>query len=147
MDGFKREGGKPLQYVAALDDKTNNVTVDDIKKEMFVREMPTEIRRMLLERIETLSFKEAGKIADSYFDAKGRPRHIHQSASNANAVSASFESLSIDDDDVNAVGRGLPQCNRFRTEIMQVPCAIWRWGSHFRARQRRVQQRPINRQA
>ena len=43
MDGFKREGRKPLQYVAALDDKTNNVTVDDIKKEMFVREMLTEI--------------------------------------------------------------------------------------------------------
>ena len=43
MDGFKREGRKTLQYVAALDDKTNNVTVDDIKKEMFVREMPTEI--------------------------------------------------------------------------------------------------------
>ena len=34
-----------------------------------------EIRRMLQERIETLSFKDAAKIADSYFDAEGRPRH------------------------------------------------------------------------
>ena len=121
LDGFKREGRKPSQYVAALDEKTKDVTVDDIKKEMLVREMPTEVRRMLQERIDTMSLKEAAKIADSYFDSEGRPRHIHQSTSNANAVSASLECLSIEDDEVNAVGRGPPQRNRFRNRQQQKP--------------------------
>ena len=75
IDGFKRNGRRPSQYAAALDDTTKDVTVDEIKKEMLLREMPIEIRRMLQERIETLSFKDAAKIADSYFDAEGRPRH------------------------------------------------------------------------
>ena len=75
IDGFKRNGRRPSQYAAALDDTTKDVTVDEIKKEMLLREMPMEIRRMLQERIETLSFKDAAKIADSYFDAEGRPRH------------------------------------------------------------------------
>ena len=74
IEGFKRDGRKPSQYAAALDEKTKGVTLDDIKKEMLIREMPVETRRMLQERIEGLSFQEAAKIADSYFDKDGRPR-------------------------------------------------------------------------
>ena len=72
IDGFKREGRKPSQYAATLDEKTKDVTVDDIKKEMLLREMPVDVRRMLQERIEGMTFKEAAKVADSYFDAEGR---------------------------------------------------------------------------
>ena len=113
LDGFKREGRKPSQYVAALNDKTKDVTIDDIKKEMLIREMPVDVRRMLQERFETMSLVEAAKVADSYFDSEGRPRHSSHSASNVNAIP--FENLSLDDDeDVNAVGRKFPQRNRFR---------------------------------
>ena len=117
LDGFKREGRKPSQYVAALNDKTKDVTIDDIKKEMLVREMPVDVRRMLQERFETMSLTEAAKVADAYFDAEGRPRHATQSSNGVNAIPASFESLSLDDDDdINAVSRKPPQRNRFRSQ-------------------------------
>ena len=50
LDGLKRDGKRPSQYVAQLNDKTKDVTVNDIKKEMLLREMPTDIQRMLQER-------------------------------------------------------------------------------------------------
>ena len=117
IDGFKREGRKPSQYVAALNDKTKDVTIDDIKKEMLIREMPVDVRRMLQERFETMSLTEAAKVADSYFDNEGRPRHSNNSSSNVNAVPAALENLNLDDDDdINAVGRKFPQRNRFRNQ-------------------------------
>ena len=114
IDGFKRNGRRPSQYAAALDDTTKDVTVDEIKKEMLLREMPMEIRRMLQERIETLLFKDAAKIADSYFDAEGRPRHSTPPSVNevtstnrwdAFNTPAFTEPFSDDDQAINAIGR------------------------------------------
>ena len=117
LDGFKREGRKPSQYVAALNDKTKEVTIDDIKKEMLIREMPVDVRRMLQERFETMSLTEAAKVADSYFDAEGRPRHSSQSTNGVNAIHASLENLSLDDEnDINAVPRRFQPRNRFRNQ-------------------------------
>ena len=110
LDGFKREGRRPSQFAAALDEKTKDVTVDDIKKEMLLREIPTDVRRMLQERVESLSFKEAAKIADSYFDAEGRPRH--SATASVNEISEQTAAISIEtpqeDVSVNAVGRHIP---------------------------------------
>ena len=122
LDGFKREGRKPSQYAAALLDKTKGVEIDDILKEMLVREMPTDVRRMLQERIETTSFKDAAKIADSYFDAEGRPRHTQSSSGAVNEVTDAFDNVAINDDEVNAVGRKFqqrqpgPSSGRFRNQ-------------------------------
>ena len=71
-----------------------------------------DVRRMLQERIETLSFKDAAKIADSYFDADGRPKHCPGTASiNEVADGTSFDN---DEASVNAIGRHVPQRqNRF----------------------------------
>ena len=112
LDGLKRDGRRPSQYVATLDEKTKDVTIDDIKKEMLLREMPADIRRMLQERIENLTVKEAAKIADSYFDADGKPKHI-TSTDTISAVTTQFHDVEIDESDVNAVGnRAQPRKNR-----------------------------------
>ena len=108
LNGFKRDGKKPSQYVALLEDKTKDIDIDDVRKEMLVREMPTDVQRMLQERIEGLSLKDAAKIADSYFDQDGKPRHFNKSAP-INAVqepSLAFTSAFADEsDDINSVGR------------------------------------------
>ena len=104
VDGFKRDGRRPSQYAAALDDKTKDITIDDIKKEMLLREMPVDIRRMLQERIETLTFKAAAEIADSYFDQEGRPRHSTPPQT-VNLVAETDDAEHPNDDDtINAVG-------------------------------------------
>ena len=111
LDGFKRDGRKPSQYAALLLDKTKDVTVDEIRKEMLVREMPTDIQRMLQERIEGLSFEDAAKAADAYFDQDGKPRHVNKT-SPINSIQDSpreFTTAFADEtDDINAVGRRFP---------------------------------------
>ena len=133
VDGFKREGRKPSQYAATLDDKTKDVTVDDIKKEMLLREMPTDVRRMLQERVDGLSFKETAKIADSYFDAEGRPRHTQSSIASVNEITEQFATTRMeptpeDTDAINAVGRRFPQ--RHQTQRSGAPNRTERprWG-------------------
>ena len=104
LDGLKRDGRRPSQYIATLDDKTKDVTIDDLKKEMLLREMPPDIRRMLQERIENVTAKEAATIADSYFDADGKPKH-GATSNTVNAVTEQLYDVEIDDSDVNAIGR------------------------------------------
>ena len=96
IDGFRRDGRRPTQFAAALDEKTKDVTIDEIKKEMLLREMPMDVRRMLQERIEGCSFKEAAEIADNYFDAEGRPKHISQNPT-VNQISRSTSKACIPD--------------------------------------------------
>ena len=105
VDGFKRNGLRPSQYAAALNDKTKDVTLDDIKKEMLMRELPVEVRRMLQERIEKSSFKEAAELADSYFDRDGKPRHCNTSTVNAVTDQQQLQHRDSDSDseDVNAI--------------------------------------------
>ena len=111
IDGFKREGRRPSQYAAALNDKTKDVTMDDVKKEMLLREIPADVRRMLQERIEGLSFKDTAKIADNYFDSEGRPKHTTQNPSvnqvtravNEVSISHSYDTTDDEDPEVSAV--------------------------------------------
>ena len=112
LDGPKRNGQKPSQFAATLNEKTKDVTIDDVKKEILLREMPVDVRRMLQERIEGFTFEDAAKIADSYFDAEGRPRHL--AATSVNEVTEQFtscftETCPDDDATVNAVGRRFTQ--------------------------------------
>ena len=106
LDGLKRDGKRPSQYVAHLNDKTKDVTINDLKKEMLLREMPTDIQRMLQERWETMTLDEAAAAADTYFDQDGKPR---QKATTINAVTDSVREFTSpfteDSDDINAVGR------------------------------------------
>ena len=110
VDGFKRDGRRPSQYAAALNDRTKTVTLDDVKKEMLMRELPVEVRRMLQERIEDSTFTEAAELADSYFDREGKPRH---SSATLNAVYQPPEVTNDESDDINAIN------NRFRPQRNQ----------------------------
>ena len=105
LDGFKRDGRRPSQYAAALVDKTKDVTIDEIRKEMLPREMPVDIRRMLQECIENCSFDGAAKAADAYFDKEGRPRHSGAQSSVNKVANAEFSAPFHNDDSINAVRR------------------------------------------
>ena len=107
VDGFKRDGRRPSQYAAALDEKTKNVTIDDVKKEMLIREMPSDVRQMLQERIDDLSFKEAAKVADSYFDHEGRPRRSI-GVMNVDDIDNHADSPEPSDASINAIPRTRP---------------------------------------
>ena len=108
LDGFKRDGRRPSQYVAALEEKTKDIDLNDVKKEMLIRELPTDVQRMLQERIDNLSLQEAANFADAYFDQDGKLRQTNRTAS-VNAIQEepenSTSSFNDDADGINAVNR------------------------------------------
>ena len=108
LDGFKRESKRPSQYVALLNEKTKDIDLEDVKKEMLIRELPTDVQRMLQERIESLSLVDAAKFADAYFDQDGKPRQSCKT-SQINAVQTpcneSAATQHEDTDDINAINR------------------------------------------
>ena len=110
LDGFKRDGRKPSQYVALLEEKTKDIDLNDVRKEMLLREMPTDVQRMLQERFEGLSLKDAAKAADAYFDQDGKLRQKQQATVNAvQETSSDFTSpFSDESEDVNAINRRFP---------------------------------------
>ena len=117
LDGFKRDGRKPSQYVALLEEKTKDIDLNDVRKEMLLRELPTDVQRMLQERFEDpdLSLHDAAKAADAYFDQDGKPRHLNKQPS-VNAVQEQSSDLThafSDSDDINAINRRF-QNQRFR---------------------------------
>ena len=112
LDGVQREGKLPSEMFALIKERVGTISVDDILKEMVMRELPTEIRRTIHDKVKDLNGSDAVKLADQYFDKNGKPIH-KASSSTVNAVTNPPERLDTDEeDDVNAVGGRFPRGNR-----------------------------------
>ena len=79
-----RNGMKPSQYMAQLEEEVRDVTLDDVKKEHLMKTIPPRIREILGKAVETKTAKEVAKLADDYFDNQGRP--LEKSATSINHV-------------------------------------------------------------
>ena len=82
IDGVKRDGRRPSQLFAQIKDLSKEATIDDVRKELLLREMPTTVRSALAEKIDTMTGEEAAAAADHYFDKSGRFMHATQPAVN-----------------------------------------------------------------
>ena len=108
-----RNGMKPSQFMAQLEEEVREVTLDDVKKEHLLKTIPPRIREILGKAVEEKTAKEVATLADQYFDSQGRPleksatsiSHIDcQQPSSASPSSASFTSAFDDSNtDVNFV--------------------------------------------
>ena len=106
LDGFQRDGKLPSEMFAAIKEKIGTITVDDIIKEMVLRELPTEVRRTIHDKVKDLDGAETVKMADQYFDRNGKP--IHRTPSlQVNSVNDVPDLIDTEgeEEDVNAVGR------------------------------------------
>ena len=74
LDGIKRDGRRPSQLLALIEDRAGDVTLDELK-ELVLRELLPAVRRSMAERVKGLSAKEAALAANSYFDKEGRALH------------------------------------------------------------------------
>ena len=79
-----RNGMKPTQYLAQLEEEVRDVKLDDIKKEHLLKSIPPRIREILGKSVETKTAKEVATLADDYFDSQGRP--LEKSATSINHV-------------------------------------------------------------
>ena len=78
IDGVKRDGRRPSQLFAQIKDLSKDATLDDVRKELLMREMPVTVRSALAEKIETMTGEEAATAADHYFDRNGKFMHATQ---------------------------------------------------------------------
>ena len=108
-----RNGMKPSQFMAQLEEEVREVTLDDVKKEHLLKSIPPRIREILGKAVEEKTAKEVATLADQYFDSQGRPleksatsiSHIDcQQPSSASPSSTPFTSAFDDSNtDVNFV--------------------------------------------
>ena len=108
-----RNGMKPSQYMAQLEEEVRDVTLDDVKKEHLMKTIPPRIREILGKAVETKTAKEVAKLADDYFDNQGRPleksattiSHVdsHQTTATATTSSAFTPAFDDNETDVNFV--------------------------------------------
>ena len=106
LDGVRRDGRKPSEMFAHIMERIGDLTLDDVVKEMVVRELPTEVQRVLHDRYKDLSGAEAVKLADTYFDKDGKPIHKPSvtSVSHVEEASGLIETTDDEGDGVNTLG-------------------------------------------
>ena len=72
LDGVSREGRRPSQLLSIIKERSANISIDDLHKEMILRELPAEIQRTITDKIDTLSAQEVAELADKHFDKEGK---------------------------------------------------------------------------
>ena len=108
LDGVKRDGRRPTQLRSFIYDRIGSISIDDLVREMIMRELPTDVQRSLQERVDKMSSRELADAADSFFDQDGRP--IHSSTQAVNAVEEGGDEVEEEGTDVNALNfRRKPQ--------------------------------------
>ena len=106
LRGIPREGLRPTQHLAKIRDLTKDITLEDLIKEMVLKDLPSSIRQSLAERAD-LSPDDAAKAADCYFDKEGNAKHKPPTPT-INAVPEPTHSSDTENDPeaINAVARG-----------------------------------------
>ena len=107
LDGTRRDGRRPSQLLSKIKEKAGQATIDDIFKELIIREMPQAVRHSLVDRIDELTAQETADLADRYFDQEGRP--LNQQSSVASVApettpEARQTTCSDEEGDINALG-------------------------------------------
>ena len=102
LDGISREGRRPTQLLALIDDRLDNVSVDDIKKEMLLRQLPREVRHALSQVAETATASQIAEQADHYFSREGKQLNTEAGVT-TNSIQAEEEAdASTEDPEINA---------------------------------------------
>ena len=86
LNGTPRDGRRPTALASLIKERAGNVNIDDIMREVLLREMPSSIKQHASSKIKDLNFEETAKVLDDYFDQKGRIKHKSESPS-VNSVS------------------------------------------------------------
>ena len=89
LNGTPRDGRRPTALAVKINEQAGKITLDDIKKEVFLKEMPVEIQQHAEPRIKGLDFMETAKVMDDYFDQKGKLLHSSKNASSINSINNS----------------------------------------------------------
>ena len=118
LEPISLDGRTPLQYLARLQQNCDGVTLDDVMKEICVRQLPTDIQQIICKATESMTATEMMQYAESFFNPDGsrvikKPTAVNSVESRPNAANtlptsftAAFADNNNNDDnsgDINAV--------------------------------------------
>ena len=82
LEGVPREGRRPTALAELIKELTPRVTIDDVRKEILLKQMPASVRQHLNYKLDDLDFEETAKACDKHFDQNGKLKE----SGNASAV-------------------------------------------------------------
>ena len=113
ISGTPRDGRTPSQLVALMKERAGTVTLDDILKEQLLKELPSEVHRQIVDKVDSLTFEQTGELADKWFDKEGKPLLADATVSVNNADTSFTEAFGYDSTDINVTRARQSQKQRF----------------------------------
>ena len=81
LDGMKRNGLRPSDHLALIRDKAKEVSIDDLQKQLILRGLPPDVKKLLQDKVEMLDAAATATLADAHFEKDGRPLNSDASVS------------------------------------------------------------------
>ena len=101
LDGIKRNGLRPSDHLALIRDRAKEVTIDDLQKQLILRELPADVRKLVQDKVASLDAAATATLADKHFGKDGQPP-------NANSLINSVTQPASGQDRLLAVSGGPP---------------------------------------
>ena len=86
FNGVARDGRRPTQLAAHIKDLVDDITLDDILKELLLKEIPSEVRQHSATAIKSLDFQQTAEHLEVYFDKQGKLLNSNQASASVNSV-------------------------------------------------------------
>ena len=112
LDPISMDGRTPLQYLARLQQSCEGITLDDVLKEICMRQLPNDVQHVICKATEAMSVEDMMTYAESYYNPDGsrltkKPTTINAVESRPVAPSSNtsaFTPVFEDDNNNNTVG-------------------------------------------
>ena len=87
FNGVAREGRRPTQLASHILDLVDDISLDDVLKELLLKEIPPEIRQHAATSIKSLDFQKSAELLDEYFDKQGKVLNSSHASGSVNNIS------------------------------------------------------------
>ena len=81
LNGTPREDRRPSQLLELIKERAGKTTLDDIFKELVMKEMPKELKLLVAAQVEGLNAEKTAQYLDKHFDHKGKLLHSEPTTS------------------------------------------------------------------
>ena len=81
LNGVNRDGRRPTELAALIKERTRRITLDDVRKEVLLKEIPSVVRQHISAKVDTLTFDETAAECDKYFDMSGKMKESNDASS------------------------------------------------------------------
>ena len=82
LDGVKRNGLRPSDHLALIRDRAKDVSIDDLQKQLIIRELPMDVKKLVQDKVASLDAAATATLADAHFSKDGQPLNNTPSISN-----------------------------------------------------------------